>query len=69
MQMFMLTHLHKSKSSRNYQRTRRRELCFGVEGKDMKHFNTNMELELNNLAKFMHMAVDYAKEIGFTGQF
>ncbi|HOK15691.1 MAG TPA: xylose isomerase, partial [Defluviitoga tunisiensis] len=31
--------------------------------------NTNMELELNNLAKFMHMAVDYAKEIGFTGQF
>jgi len=31
--------------------------------------NTNMELELNNLAKFLHMAVDYAKEIGFNGQF
>ncbi|ABX30972.1 xylose isomerase [Petrotoga mobilis SJ95] len=31
--------------------------------------NTNMELELNNLANFMHMAVDYAKEIGFDGQF
>lgn len=30
--------------------------------------NTNMQLELNNLARFLHMAKDYAKEIGFTGQ-
>ncbi|MFZ5829939.1 MAG: xylose isomerase [Planctomycetota bacterium] len=32
-------------------------------------WNTNMKRELDHLAKFMHMAVDYAKEIGFTGQF
>ncbi|MFF2499015.1 xylose isomerase [Peribacillus sp. NPDC058075] len=31
--------------------------------------NTNLRLELDNLARFMHMAVDYAKEIGFKGQF
>ncbi|MFJ7307480.1 xylose isomerase [Peribacillus frigoritolerans] len=31
--------------------------------------NTNLKLELENLARFMHMAVDYAKEIGFKGQF
>jgi xylose isomerase len=31
--------------------------------------NTNMKLELDNLARFLHMAVDYAKEIGFKGQF
>lgn len=31
--------------------------------------NTDMGLELDNLAKFLHMAVDYAKEIGFGGQF
>ncbi|MEI2472022.1 xylose isomerase [Peribacillus frigoritolerans] len=31
--------------------------------------NTNLKLELDNLARFMHMAVDYAKEIGFKGQF
>lgn len=31
--------------------------------------NTNTKLELDNLARFFHMAVDYAKEIGFTGQF
>jgi xylose isomerase len=28
-----------------------------------------MHRELDHLAAFMHMAVDYAKEIGFTGQF
>ena len=32
-------------------------------------FNTDMKRELDHLAKFMHMAVDYAKQIGFTGQF
>jgi len=31
--------------------------------------NTDLKLELDNLARFLHMAVDYAKEIGFTGQF
>ncbi|MGG0386219.1 xylose isomerase [Priestia filamentosa] len=31
--------------------------------------NTDLKLELDNLARFMHMAVDYAKEIEFTGQF
>ncbi|MCD4839833.1 MULTISPECIES: xylose isomerase [Neobacillus] len=31
--------------------------------------NTDLKLELDNLARFMHMAVDYAKEIGYTGQF
>lgn len=30
--------------------------------------NTDLKLELDNLARFLHMAVDYAKEIGFTGQ-
>jgi xylose isomerase len=28
-----------------------------------------MKLEQENMARFMHMAVDYAKEIGFDGQF
>jgi xylose isomerase len=32
-------------------------------------WNTDMKRELDHLAAFMHMAVDYAKEIGFTGQF
>lgn len=31
--------------------------------------NTDMKTELDHLAKFLHMAVDYAKEIGFDGQF
>ena len=36
----------------------------------MKHLlNTDMKLELDNLARFFHMAVDYAKEIGFDAQF
>jgi xylose isomerase len=32
-------------------------------------WNTDMKRELEHLAKFLHMAVDYAKSIGFTGQF
>jgi len=32
-------------------------------------WNTNMKRETDHLAKFMHMAVDHAKEIGFKGQF
>ena len=31
--------------------------------------NTDMKREQDHLARFLHMAVDYAKEIGFTGQF
>lgn len=30
--------------------------------------NTDLKLELDNFARFLHMAVDYAKEIGFEGQ-
>ncbi|MBR9801638.1 xylose isomerase, partial [bacterium] len=32
-------------------------------------FNTDMKRELDHLARFMHMAKDYAKSIGFDGQF
>jgi len=32
-------------------------------------FNTDMKREIDHLAKFMHMAVEHAKNIGFTGQF
>ena len=32
-------------------------------------YNTDMKRELDHLAKFMHMAVEYAAEIGFKGQF
>jgi len=32
-------------------------------------WNTDMKREMDHLARFMHMAVDHAKTIGFTGQF
>ena len=32
-------------------------------------WNTDMKRELDHLAQFLHMAVDYAREIDFTGQF
>ncbi len=32
-------------------------------------WNTDMKRELDHLAAFLHMAVDYAKKIGFNGQF
>jgi xylose isomerase len=32
-------------------------------------WNTDMKRELDHLAKFLHMAVDYKREIGFQGQF
>jgi xylose isomerase len=32
-------------------------------------YNTDMKRELDHLAKFLHLAVDYAKKIGFKGQF
>jgi xylose isomerase len=35
----------------------------------MNLFNTNMQRELDHLAKFMHLAHDHAKSIGFQGQF
>ncbi len=31
--------------------------------------NTNMGLELDNMARLMHMVVDYARSIGYTGDF
>lgn len=31
--------------------------------------NTDMGFELDNIARLMHMAVDYARKIGFTGDF
>ncbi len=31
--------------------------------------NTDLKLELDNMGRFLNMAVDYAKEIGFKGQF
>lgn len=31
--------------------------------------NTDTKLELDNLSRFLHMAIAYAEEIGFTGQF
>jgi xylose isomerase len=35
----------------------------------MNLYNTNMKRELDHLARFMHMACEHAKAIGFTGQF
>jgi xylose isomerase len=32
-------------------------------------YNTDMKRELEHLARFLHMAVDYKKKIGFKGQF
>jgi xylose isomerase len=32
-------------------------------------FNTDLKRELDHLAKFYHLAVDYKKKIGFSGQF
>jgi len=32
-------------------------------------WNTDLKRELDHLAAFLHLAVDYKKEIGFTGQF
>jgi xylose isomerase len=32
-------------------------------------YNTDMKRELDHLGKFFHMAVDYARQIGFRGQF
>lgn len=40
----------------------------GREGYDTL-LNTNMKLEMDNLGRLFHMAVDYAEEIGFDAQF
>src|SRR5664280_650145 len=42
--------------------------CGGREGYSTL-LNTNLKREIDHLAKFLHMAVDYKKKIGFTGQF
>ncbi len=33
------------------------------------HYNTDMKREMDHLGKFLHLAVDYAKQIGFNGTF
>jgi xylose isomerase len=35
----------------------------------MNLYNTDLKREIDHLARFMHMAADHAKNIGFTGQF
>ncbi len=35
----------------------------------MNLYNTDMQRELDHLARFIHMAADFAKSIGFSGQF
>ena len=35
----------------------------------MNSYNTDMKREVDHLARFMHMAADYAASIGFNGQF
>jgi xylose isomerase len=35
----------------------------------MNLYNTDLKRELDHLARFFHLAVDYKKKIGFTGQF
>lgn len=35
----------------------------------MNLYNTDMKREIDHLARFMHMAADYAQSIGFKGQF
>ena len=35
----------------------------------MSSYNTDMKRELDHLARFMHLANDYAQSIGFNGQF
>ncbi len=35
----------------------------------MNLYNTDLKRELDHFAKFLHMAVDYKKKIGFTGNF
>ena len=40
----------------------------GREGYDTL-LNTDLKREVDHLAKFLHLAVEYKKKIGFTGQF
>jgi len=35
----------------------------------MSLYNTNMKREIDHLARFMHLAVEHAQQIGFKGQF
>ena len=44
-------------------------MCSGAAAKDTKLLNTDMKLELDNIARLMRMAVDYGRKIGFDGDF
>ena len=44
-------------------------VCWGGREGYETQLNTDLKLELDNLARFLLMAVDFAMEIGFTGQF
>ncbi|MCX6909357.1 MAG: xylose isomerase, partial [Verrucomicrobia bacterium] len=44
-------------------------VCWGGREGYSTLLNTDMKRELDHLAKLLHMAVDYKKEIGFKGQF
>ena len=47
-----------------------RATCSGAAAKATAPcWNTDMKRELDHLAAFLHMAVDYEKQIGFKGQF
>ena len=47
-----------------------RVMFFGADAKVIPPLlNTDLKRELEHLAKFLHMAVDYKKKIGFKGQF
>ena len=55
---------------RSHARAGRRELRLLGRPRGVHNlFNTDMKRELDHLAKFMHMAHDHAKSIGFKGQF
>src|SRR5277367_415787 len=44
-------------------------VCWGGREGYSTLLNTDLKRELDHLAKFLHMAVDYKKKIGFKGQF
>ena len=69
-QMYMLTQQRRSKGLEVGKRLGAENYVFwgGREGYDTL-LNTDMQLEQDNIARMFHMAVDYAKEIGFDAQF
>ena len=71
MQMYLLMQQHKVKKALEVTKELGGEnyvFWGGREGYETL-LNTDMKLELDNFARLLQMAVDYAKEIGFTGQF